>query len=92
MKTVTLDCRLRIKTGMFLLTNGGKDVSKEKLEWLGACPEPGSSDHHCDQIYQNMLLPSKPQALVARLHDVLSMENSSMWLELLLSLAFWMRK
>jgi hypothetical protein len=92
MKTVTQDCRLRIKTGLFLLTNGGKNESKEKLELLGACLEPGSSDPNCDQIYQNMLLPSKPQALVARLHDVLSMEHSSMWLELLLSLTFWMRK
>jgi hypothetical protein len=85
MKTITLDCRLRIKTGLYLLTNGGKDVSKEKLEWMGACPEPGSSDPSCVQIYQNMLLPNKPQTLVARLHDVLSMENSSMWLDTLAS-------
>jgi hypothetical protein len=32
-----------------------------------------------------MLLPNKPQTLVAKLHDVLSMENSSMWLDTLAS-------
>jgi hypothetical protein len=85
MKTITLHSRLRIKTGLYLLTNGGKDVSKEKLEWMVACPEPGSSDRNCVQIYQNMLLPNKPQTLVARLHDVLSMDNSRMWLDTLAS-------
>jgi hypothetical protein len=72
MKTVTLDCRSRIKTGLFLLRNGGKDVRKEKLEWMGACPEPGSSDPNCVQIYQNMLLISKLQAQIARLQDCMT--------------------
>jgi hypothetical protein len=66
MKTMTLDCRLCMRIGLCLRTNGSADVSKHKLECMGTCPEPGSSHPNCVQICQHLLLPKKPHTLFAR--------------------------
>jgi hypothetical protein len=81
--TMTLDCPLRTKISLLPLTNGLKNLKPEHLEWITWSPEEGSSEANCVEIYQRLVLPNAVPLTVVKLHETLSMEKSTLWLDTL---------
>jgi hypothetical protein len=77
--TMSLDCRLRIKSYMYGLTGGENSVTKDQLYWVGVDPEQGSSEPNCVQIYRSMHLPHSVPLMIETLHETLAVENDNTW-------------
>jgi hypothetical protein len=82
---MTLDCRLRTKIGLLLVSDGLKNLNPEHLEWITWSPEEGSSEANCVEIYQRLVLPNAVPLTVVKLHETLSMEKSTLWLDTLVT-------
>jgi hypothetical protein len=81
--TMTLDCRSRTKIGLLLVSDGLKNFKPEHLEWITWSSEEGSSEANCVEIYQRLVPPNAVPLTVVKLHETLSMEKSTRWLDTL---------
>jgi hypothetical protein len=82
-KTVTLDCRLRVKQDM-PAPFSNKSEARELQMYLQkqGTEAEGDTSPNAVRIYNQLVVPNSPEPLVQTLHGRLGINNASLWEEL----------